>query len=48
MVEINNAYEIIRCYVDNYTYVFSEEKVIDDEPDELWKKQFGYGDLWWE
>jgi len=44
--EINKAYKIILKYIENYSYSFAEEKVLEESPEERWKKQFG-GDPHW-
>ena len=46
MKEINRAYKIIMKYIEEYNYSFAEEKVIEDSPEERWKKQFGRDPLW--
>jgi len=46
MKEINKAYKIISKYIESYCYSFAEEKVIEDSPEERWKKQFGDDPLW--
>jgi len=45
MKEINKAYKTIMKYVEGYRYSFQEEKVVEDSPEERWKKQFGEGAL---
>mgnify|MGYP001450150471 CR=1 FL=1 len=46
MKEINKAYKILLEYVEHYCYPFSKEKVIEDSPEERWKRQFGSDHLW--
>lgn len=46
MKEINRAYKIIMKYIEDYRYSFAEEKVIEESPEERWKKQFGGDPLW--
>lgn len=41
MKEINWAYKIILKYIENYQYSFAKEKVIEENPWERWKKQYG-------
>lgn len=46
MKEINKAHKTILAYIDSYCYSFKEEKVVEDNPEERWKKQFGGDPLW--
>jgi DnaJ-class molecular chaperone len=46
MAEISGAYKIIMKYVKDYSFSFSEETVIEESPEERWKKQFGKDPLW--
>ena len=46
MKEINQAYKTIMKYIEDYNYSFAEEKVVEDSPEERWKKRFGV-DLTW-
>ena len=46
MKEINKAYKTILRYVDDYRYSLTEEKVMEENPEERWKKQFGSDPLW--
>jgi len=48
MKEINKAYKTILHYIENYNYSFAEEKVLEDSPEERWKKQFGRDPTWGE
>ena len=46
MKEINRAYKIITKYVEDYNYSFAEEKVVEDNQEVRWKKQYGRDPLW--
>ena len=46
MKEINKAYKNLLEYIENYHYSFSKEKVIEDSPEERWKRQFGNDPFW--
>lgn len=46
MEEINKAYKIILKYIENYHYSFAEEKVVEENPEERWKRQFFNDPLW--
>lgn len=46
MIEINKAYKIILKYIENYCYRFSEEKIAEESPAEMWQRQYGHDPLW--
>jgi hypothetical protein len=46
MKEINQAYKIIMRYIDGYSYSFEQEKIVESNLEERWKKQFGGDPLW--
>jgi len=46
MKAINKAYRTISKYIENYSYSFAKEKVIEDSPEERWKAQFGNDPTW--
>jgi len=46
MKEINRAYKSILKYIEDYRYSFAKEKIIEESPEERWKKQFSGDPLW--
>ena len=44
--EINSAYEILMEYCNNYQFCFSEEEFLEQTPDEMLKRQFGWDPVW--
>ena len=48
MKEINKAYKVILKYIEDYRYSFAKEKVIEENPEERWKAQFGGDPVWGE
>ena len=46
MKEINKSYKTVLGYIDDYRYSFAEEKIMEDDPQERWKKQFGDDPVW--
>jgi DnaJ-class molecular chaperone len=46
MKGINKAYKIVLKYIEDYRYSFAKEKVVEENPEERWKKQFSGDPLW--
>ncbi|MBN2057772.1 MAG: J domain-containing protein [Candidatus Saganbacteria bacterium] len=46
MKRINQAYETIRKYIEDYQYPLAEEAMTKDDPAAFWQQRFGRDSAW--
>ncbi len=47
MKEINNAYEVLKSYIENYAYPLKKEISSDQKISDQWEKQYGGDPFAW-